>query len=152
MVKKYAAYAWNMDEWLMENQNPGAKLLGTGEIKNYRLMFKGDLPLSYATIEEYDGYAVPVVLWEIDEETEKRFDRGKGFLINTYKKKYVEVETAKGAIGGVLVYAIDESYPLNSPDLHYCEKIWEAYEKFGFDTKKLAEAIEYSNKNWLSHY
>ena len=64
-MKKYLAYGANMSVEMMAKRCPDAKLLGTGELKNFRLMFKGELTSSYGTIEPWDGFSVPFVLWDI---------------------------------------------------------------------------------------
>ena len=53
MKKKiYIAYGSNMDLEQMRYRCPNAKMKGTGVLENWRLMFKGSLTGSYATIEE----------------------------------------------------------------------------------------------------
>ena len=53
-MKKYLAYGANMSVEMMARHCPDAKLLGTGELKNFRLMFKGEPPSSYGTIEPWE--------------------------------------------------------------------------------------------------
>ena len=72
---KYLAYGANMDAEIMSLRCPNAKFLGTGILEGYRLMFKGEEPNAYATIEQWGGYRVPYVLWEISEENERDLDK-----------------------------------------------------------------------------
>lgn len=127
---------------------PNAEVIGTGEIKNYRLMFKGEMPYSYATIEEEDGYSVPVVLWELSAEDERRLDRYEGYPKKYYKKIF-EVETSKGTVKNVMAYIMDEGYALNPPDSHYYAGIYDAYENFKLDTGILEEALKFSDRRTL---
>ena len=141
----YAAYGSNMDVTQMAFRCPDAKLIGTGEIKNYRLMFKGEVPYSYATIEEEENFSVPVVLWELSVADEFSLDRYEG-CPKKYYKKVIAVETAEGTISNVMVYVMHEEYPLNPPDTHYYAAIFDAYEKFNLDTAILKEAMSFSDR------
>ena len=143
----YAAYGSNMDVTQMAFRCPDAKLIGTGEIKNYRLMFKGELPYSYATIEGEEDFTVPVVLWELSAADEFSLDRYEG-CPKKYYKKVIEVAVGKGTIQA-MVYVMDEGYPLNPPDSHYYSVIYDAYEKFGLDTEILEEALKFSDRRAL---
>ena len=144
----YAAYGSNMSEVQMAVRCPTAKLIGTGEIKNYRLMFKGETPRSYATIEEEKKFFVPVVLWELTPADEVALDRYEG-APHKYYKKIFEVETADGTIQNVMVYVMQEKYRLNPPDSHYYALLYEAYERFGFNTELLEEALKFSDRRAL---
>lgn len=52
MSKIYVAYGSNLSETQMAYRCSDAKVLGTGLLRDWRLMFKGELPNSYATIEK----------------------------------------------------------------------------------------------------
>ena len=56
--KIYIAYGSNMSEEQMQFRCPDSKLIGTGKIKNFRLMFKGSLSGNYATIEPEENFEV----------------------------------------------------------------------------------------------
>lgn len=150
MSKKiYVAYGSNMDEGQMAYRCPDAKIIGKGKVKNFRLMFKGTLPESYATIEPEEGLSVPVILWEISAEDERRLDRYEGFP-NFYYKRDLTVETSEGEVVG-MAYIMHEKNRLNPPCDHYYAAIYKAYEKFGFDIKILEEALQFSDRinfNW----
>lgn len=145
MSKKiYVAYGSNLSEKQMANRCPDAKIVGTGLLKNWRLMFKGEMPYSYATIEEWENFVVPVVVWEISDADEKRLDRYEGFS-KAYLKFEVEVEMADGTLKG-MVYAMREDRRLNPPCDHYYAVIYTAYERFGFDLKILEDALAFSDR------
>ena len=78
-MKNYIAYGSNMDEEQMKFRCPDSKLVGTGKIKNFRLMFKGSLSGNYATIEPEKNFEVPVLIWKISAADEKKLDRYEGF-------------------------------------------------------------------------
>lgn len=144
MSKIYVAYGSNMVEKQMAYRCPDAKIIGKGTIQNFRLMFKGTMPDSYATIEPEEGFSVPVIIWEISAGDEKRLDMYEG-LDTFYYKREIAVETAEGTVNG-MVYIMNEENRLNPPCDHYYAAIYEAYEKFGFDTKILEEALQFSDR------
>ena len=111
-------------------------------------MLKGNLPYSYATIEDEENCSVPVVLWELSAADEMALDHYEGYPRKYYKKIF-EVETADGVVKNVMAYVMDESYPLNPPDTHYYAGIFDAYEKFGLDTEILEEALKFSDRRSL---
>ena len=92
--KIYIAYGSNMDFPQMEGRCPDAEFLGAGVLRNWRLMFKGSLTGSYATIEKEKGLMVPVLLWRISAADEKRLDRYEGFPSFYYKKTVMVADVA----------------------------------------------------------
>ena len=108
MKKKiYIAYGSNMDLEQMKYRCPNAKMKGTGVLENWRLMFKGSLTGSYATIEEEEWQNVPVVYFTITKSDEENLDYYEGYPILYYKRE-VKIKTNKGYIEG-MVYIMDES-------------------------------------------
>lgn len=86
MEKYYIAYGSNMDEGQMVYRCPTAQLLGRTELEDYRLLFKGSKTGAYATIEPEEGSRVPVLVWTIEKEDEKRLDRYEGYQVFYYKR------------------------------------------------------------------
>lgn len=119
-----------------------AKLVGTGLLPNFRLMFKGTPPKSYGTIEPWDGFNVPFVLWDISVADEKSLDRYEGFP-RFYQKHTVEV-TVNGEPVTAMYYAKPETEPVGAPSDHYVAALWESYEHFGFDLSILERARDFS--------
>ena len=66
----YIAYGSNLNLPQMERRCPTAKVVGTSEIKNYELLFRG-----VATVEPKEGASVPVLLWKIEALDEAALDR-----------------------------------------------------------------------------
>ena len=64
MSKKqlYIAYGSNINLEQMKYRCPHSKIVGTSEIKDYELEFRG-----VATIVSSKGSTVPVLIWELDE-------------------------------------------------------------------------------------
>ena len=142
MTKMYAAYGSNMDLDQMAYRCPEALLTARGEIKDWRLLFKGSKTGCYATIEPCKGETVPVLLWEVSEKDEANLDRYEGFP-TFYHKEDVMVETGFGPIQA-MVYVMDSSRKRGLPSAWYYEVIEDAYRRFGFDTAVLEKALELS--------
>lgn len=79
-AKKYIAYGSNMNLEQMERRCPGARVIGRGWLRDYRLFFAGRSEAAVASIEPAEGHAVPVVLWEITPEDEQALDRYEGYV------------------------------------------------------------------------
>lgn len=141
-MKKYLAYGANMSVDMMMKRCPKAKLLGTGILNGYRLMFKGTPPNSYGTIEPWEGFCVPFVLWEITPADEKSLDRYEGYP-RVYKKRTVELDLCGDKITA-MYYSKPETERVNPPSEHYVNVLWQAYEHFGFDLGILIRARDFS--------
>lgn len=144
MGKAYLAYGSNMSVEQMAYRCPRARIIGTGILENWRLMFKGDhITTSFATIEQWQGYKVPFVLWDITRRHEMKLDIYEGYPKH-YQKKYVDVEV-DGKKYNAMIYVKDENLPTNPAIIHYTAVLAEAYEHFGFDLKILEEAERFSD-------
>lgn len=137
--KLYIAYGSNMDERQMNFRCPGARLIGTGEIPDYRLEFR-----MHATIEPCKGSKVPVLVWELGMDDEWNLDRYEGYP-NYYYKDNFRVTTG-GKEATAMVYIMNEGYPLSKPYERYFETIEKAYKKFGFNCDGLYDAYDRSGK------
>ena len=141
-MKKYLAYGANMSTEIMATRCPKSKLVGTGQLQNFRLMFKGEQPNSYGTIEPWEGFTVPFVLWDISAADEKSLDRYEGYP-RVYQKHTVEVEV-NGEKFKAMYYSKPDTERVNPPSLHYVDVLWQAYEKFGFDLAILQRALDFA--------
>ena len=152
MGQAYLAYGSNMSVEQMAYRCPRARIIGTGILENWRLMFKGPGPLlgTYATIEEWQGYKVPFVLWDITRRHEMKLDLCEGYPKH-YQKKYVDVEV-DGKKYNALVYVKDENLPVNISSDHYIAVLEEAYKKFGFDLKILQAAVDLSDRHYQQSF
>lgn len=140
---KYLAYGANMDLGIMGQRCPNAKFLGTGVLEDYRLLFKGEEPRAYATIEEWEGFKVPYVLWEINYSDERELDYFEGCPVH-YKKNTVEIEF-NGEKFLAMFYQKDTAQPVGQPMTHYVEVLEDAYEHFKFDRSILNAALKFSD-------
>ena len=154
--KIYITYGSNMDFPQMEARCPDAVFLGAGMLKDWRLMFKGSLTGSYATIEKEKGCITPVLLWKISGADEERLDRYEGFPAFYYKKTITVADVAavnaswspkSGKCKG-MAYIMHEERGLGLPSGFYYDVLARAYRLFGFDMAILEEALVFSNPKW----
>lgn len=151
----YIAYGSNLNIPQMRMRCPSARIIGTSEIKDYQLLFKGSKSGSYLTIEPKEGYSVPVAAWSVTEEDELALDRYEGFPAFYYKK---EMELPiKGIRSGkvrkrkVFVYIMHENRPLGLPTNFYLATCLQGYRSFGFDKEVLSQAYADSQDRRNSH-
>lgn len=142
-MKMYVAYGSNLDEKIMGRRCPDSELVGSGKLNGWRLMFKGDLPYSYATVEEWEGYEVPVLLWAISESDERFLDVVEGYP-DVYQKLEVTVDVDGKQVAGFM-YVKPEYERLNPPSDHYYAVLYDAYKKFDFDLSILETALKFSD-------
>ena len=146
----YIAYGSNLNIPQMRMRCPSARIIGTSEIPNYRLLFKGSQTGTYLTIEPFDGASVPVTAWEVTEDDVRALDRYEGFPRFYYK---AEMKLPiKGIRSGrirnrdTFVYIMHEERLCGVPSRYYMQTCLEGYRAFGFDEAKLWQALEDSKE------
>lgn len=146
----YIAYGSNLNIPQMRMRCPGARIIGTSEIKDYQLLFKGSKTGSYLTIEPKEGSSVPVAAWEVTAEDEAALDRYEGFPAFYYKKEMElpikGIKSGKVRIRNTFVYIMHEDRPLGLPSNYYLATCLQGYRSFGFDKKVLAQAYADSDR------
>ena len=156
----YLAYGSNLNMTQMRYRCPGAVPLGTAEIKDYRLLFKGSRSGSYLTIEKAEAYTVPVGVWAVTQADEARLDRYEGYPAFYYKTElditYKGLVSKKARKVKAFVYIMHEDRLLGIPSFQYVSTCRQGYADFGFDEDILADAYEYSKeeamKTWETNY
>ena len=145
MKRYYLAYGSNLNIEQMRWRCPDARALGTAEIADYRLLFKGSKTGSYLTIEPQDGSSVPVAVWEVTADDEARLDRYEGFPTFYYKKElqitYTGIRSGRKRTVPAFVYIMHEERPFGIPSRMYLDNCKEGYRDFGFDENVLARAL-----------
>lgn len=136
MKRYYIAYGSNLSESQMAYRCPTAKVVGTSTLKDWRLLFDGP-----ASIEKYEGYEVPVLIWDIQPEDERSLDRYEGYP-NYYRKEMLEVEV-KGQKLKAMVYIMNTNKE-HKPSEYYYDVLEKGYDRFGFDKSILEKALEES--------
>lgn len=147
----YIAYGSNLNIRQMKMRCPSARIIGTSEIPNYELLFKGSKTGSYLTIEPKEGSTVPVAAWEVTDLDEAALDRYEGFPTFYYKAEMVlpikGIKTGKVRERTVFIYIMHEDRPLGMPSGFYVATCLEGYDNFGFDERFIYDAIENSRRN-----
>ncbi len=145
----YLAYGSNLNIAQMQFRCPDARIVGSAELPGWRLMYKGSKSGNYLTIEQADGYTVPVAVWVVSEQDEKNLDRYEGFPDFYYKKELSvtlrEIESGQARAIKAFVYIMHEEYKLGRPTESYVARCTEGYKSFGFDTTLLDDAYRYSS-------
>ena len=150
MKNYYIAYGSNLNVRQMKFRCPGAKVVGTSVIKDYQLLYKGSKTGSYLTIEKKKGGMVPVAVWEVTANDEKRLDAYEGYP-NFYYKTDMQL-TVKSHITGrkkkldAFVYIMHEERKLGIPSYAYVRTCVQGYRDFGFDLKHLRLAFDISER------
>ena len=145
---KYIAYGSNMSVEQMAHRCPGAKIVGTGKIEGYNLLFRGRAYSAVATVEKgRPKSTVPVLVWEINKRHEEALDIYEGFP-NLYTKELIPVQMDDGEyIEEAMVYVIDPTLEFGAPSAYYFSVIRDAYLEFGFNMEILKHAVNKSMKN-----
>lgn len=133
----YIAYGSNLNINQMKLRCPSARIIGTSEVPNYELLFKGSKTGSYLTIEPKEGSSVPVAVWEVSERDELALDRYEGYPHFYYKKEMrlpiKGIRTGKIRERTVFVYIMHEDRPIGIPSTAYLKVCLEGYDDFKFD-------------------
>ena len=94
----YVAYGSNLSVEQMALRCPDAKMIGTGKIRDYKLVFR-----FHADIEKSKGSYVPVLVWKISKADEKRLDIYEGVSSGYYHQEEVKVLMDKTPLNQVLM-------------------------------------------------
>ena len=151
MKKFYLAYGSNLNVKQMQFRCPDARIVGTAEIPNYQLLFKGSKTGSYLTIEPKQGCTVPAAVWSVSERDELALDRYEGYP-HFYYKTELELSLAKtGKKLTAFVYIMHEERKLGLPTFAYIRTCVDGYRQFGFDLKHLRKAMDISEREVYHH-
>ena len=137
--KLYLAYGSNLNKRQMLHRCPTGQLVGTTELEDYRLTFRGGKESAVATVEPLKGSKVPCGIWEIGPIDEKHLDWYEGYP-HLYRKEMVTV-TLSGKQVEVMVYIMNEGRPENLPSKVYYEVIQEGYDDCRLDQEYLKSAV-----------
>ena len=138
--KKYVAYGSNLNLGQMAGRCPTAKVVGKGEIKDHELLFRGGRRGAVATVEPKAGASVPVLIWEIGEEDERRLDAYEGYP-RLYGKQDLKIQTEDGC-ESIMAYVMNEGPDMGMPSKEYLDTIAQGYLEAGFDMNILLGSVE----------
>ena len=152
MPKYYIAYGSNLNVRQMARRCPTAKPIGTAVIHDYELLFKGSKTGAYLTIERKKGGNVPVAVWEVTDDDEKRLDRYEGYPVFYYKTdmelpvKFLKTGETKTITA--FVYIMHEDRKTGIPSETYTGTCAIGYMNFGFDMEFLEKALKKSTRGF----
>ena len=147
----YVAYGSNLSVEQMALRCPDAAIIGTGKIRDYKLVFR-----FHADIEKCKGAYVPVLVWKISKSDEKRLDIYEGVAGGYYHQEKVQVLMDDDNVDNVdninadysgatltgMVYVMNEQTDTELPDDYYLQIIKDGYTHFGFDKSVLEKALK----------
>lgn len=144
MTKRlYIAYGSNLNLRQMAMRCPTAQLVGTGEVRDYELQFKGAPYGAFATIGPKDGASVPVAVWSLRSRDEKALDIYEGVKAGHYFKKEIPVQLGD-QIKLALVYIMNPEAQFGIPSQRYYNAVLEGYENCKLDPHILNKAVDES--------
>ncbi|ARP51272.1 gamma-glutamylcyclotransferase family protein [Caproicibacterium lactatifermentans] len=138
----YIAYGSNLNLPQMAYRCPTAKVVGTSEIRDYELLFRGGRRGAVATVEPLKGANVPILLWKIRPADEQALDRYEGYP-HFYHKEILPVQLG-GKTQPAMVYIMNDRHPFGTPSDYYLGVIMEGYKTANFDTDFLERSVEKS--------
>ena len=137
--KYYAAHGFFINTARMADMCPTAAGMGAGELKGYRLLFRGAHAEAVAALEPDKDATISVLVWEITTADEAALDICEGFPVRC-RKETVKVKL-DGKAASAMVYIMNEETPPGRPGAYHYESILEGYEAAGFDTETLRKAL-----------
>ena len=132
----YYAYGSNLNLRQMARRCPTAKLLGTGVIPDYELLFRGrEEGKSYLTVRPCPGAQVPVAAFLVHPSDVHELCR-----IAAIATEVCHGGVSRGVLEGFW-YVMNDDRRL-PPSQEYWEAIVEGYHDVGFDVTLLEKALE----------
>lgn len=135
----YVGYGSNLQLQQIKMRCPDSKLIGTGFIKGYELLFKG-----VATIIPSKRSKVPVVIFELSDKDIYMLDKYEGVERNLYRKEIIPVTLDSGEIVECMVYILNGFKEEGKPSSNYFMTIMEGYIQNNLPLKYLIKAYERS--------
>jgi hypothetical protein len=132
--KYYLAYGTNMSKSEMAFRCPMARVVATGYLDGYKLVFK-----HYLTIEKCDNHVVPVVMWEIEDVEKNVLDKYESYP-TLYHIQDIDLEI-DGVKYPCFTYVMNDGFKKSIPSIEYYKRCVSGYIDFGFDVKYLNSAL-----------
>lgn len=144
----HAVYGAGLNLKMMRMRCPYAELVGVGELKDSELQFRGAPNSGRLTIAFKSGSAVPVAVWKVPADGEKKFLEVTGNT--TWKRKPFEIELDNGYRIQANCYLEDCDYPYGLPTKSYYWDVYQGYLDHGFDVDILSDALKNSTQNYYA--
>ncbi len=138
MQKKqlYIAYGSNINLEQIAYRCPHSKVVGTSEIKDFELEFRG-----VATIVPKENASVSVLIWELDERDLPTLNRYEGWP-RLYRQEKMNFELDGHSYEG-MAYLMNCG-EISPPSQQYYNTILQGYRENGLDESYLQRALENS--------
>lgn len=140
-MKIYFAYGSNLNLHQMKQRCPTARLLGTGKVRDYRLLFRGPTTEEcYLTVEPKQGEYVPVAAFAVEPADVKALDIYEDVEGGLYRIEAISTGiTGQGVLSGFWYVMNNEEK--RQPTKDYWEAVVEGYHDMGFDVAMLDRAL-----------
>jgi gamma-glutamylcyclotransferase (GGCT)/AIG2-like uncharacterized protein YtfP len=137
-MKYYFAYGSNLNKKQMMQRCPQCEIVGTTKLDGYRLAY-----FKYLTILPDKDESIPIAIYKITDEDEKRLDKFEGIDSGVYNKKMINIEFNDKKIK-CLTYVMSELSMKYSkpPSIQYMQACEQGYEDFDFKKKHLKHAFK----------
>ena len=135
----YIAYGSNINLEQMAFRCPHSRVMGTSEIKDFELEFRG-----VATIVPKKGATVPVLIWELDNRDLPTLNKYEGYP-SFYRQEKLPFELCDKSYEG-MVYLMNRG-TISPPSQQYYNTILQGYRENGLDESYLQTAL----KNSIHH-
>ena len=132
----YIAYGSNINLEQMAFRCSHSKVVGTSEIKDFELEFRG-----VATIVPNKGAAVPVLIWKVDERDLPTLNQYEGWP-RLYRQEKMEFEL-NGKTFERMAYLMNYG-KITPPSQEYYNTILQGYRENALDESFLQKALENS--------
>ena len=138
MQKKqlYIAYGSNINLEQIAYRCPHSKVVGTSEIKDFELEFRG-----VATIVPKENASVSVLIWELDERDLPTLNRYEGWP-RLYRQEKMNFELDGHSYEG-MAYLMNRG-EISPPSQQYYNTILQGYRENDLDESYLQRALENS--------
>ena len=140
MSRLYVAYGSNLHLEQMATRCPSATIFGTGLLNNWELLYRGMEGGSHATIAKKKGSSVPVLVWNIEPDDERRLDRYEGYPSYYFKKNIMVDVNGKKKLA--MVYIMNLSRRPGRPSHYYIETIRQGYIDNDLDMTYFDDSLE----------
>lgn len=138
--KYYIAYGSNLNHDQMKRRCPDAKLIGTGIINDFQLVFKGSKNNGYATVEPSKNSQVPAGVYEISDNDEMNLDVYEGYP-KFYSKKQMTISNGTQHMQA-MIYVMNDNQAYAVPSQYYFGVVKEGYKDCHLDEKYLNTALQ----------
>ena len=137
MKRLYAAYGSNLNVAAMRERCPNAVIVGTAQLADTALEYRGSAPRVYLTLTEKKDATTPLGIWAVTESDEEALDNYEIFP-ELYRKEMRHVQLTERETGvvkdtAVFLYTMVDGMPLGTPNSDYVAICRAGFEDFGFD-------------------